>query len=451
MAAIATAPGEAGIAIIRVSGPQALRLADAVFKGPGARPSERPTHTLVNGRILGPTGPLDDVLLLIMRAPRSYTGEDTVEIQCHGGQITARRILQLVLDTGWARPAEPGEFTRRAFLNGRMDLLQAEGVLDLIKAQSDRAARAAMEQLEGRPSRVINGIYDQIMAIAADLEATLDFPDDEIPAGAIPDIVRRMHAVEHDLSGLLETWNEGHLLREGALVVISGRPNAGKSTLMNALLGRPRTIVHHTPGTTRDTIEERLVVDGIPVRLVDTAGLRVAEGDIEREGIRRAEEYIQKADLLIYVVDASQPITQYDKERLAGVDPKKVIVVLNKIDLGMKASPSEICCLRTEQASLIHPSGIEAVSAAIVAALSTRSTSFSDSDFSASDRHRDLILHAKNFLNKATEIISSKCESSILLSAIEIRRSAEQIGGITGREYNEALMDSIFSRFCVGK
>lgn len=422
-----------------------------MFKGPGAPPSERPTHTLVNGRILGPNGPLDDVLLLIMRAPRSYTGEDTVEIQCHGGQITARRILQLVLDTGWARPAEPGEFTRRAFLNGRMDLLQAEGVLDLIKAQSNRAARAAMEQLEGRPSRVINGIYDQIMALAADLEATLDFPDDEIPAGAIPDVVRRMHEVEHDLSDLLATWNEGHLLREGALVVISGQPNAGKSTLMNALLGHPRTIVHHTPGTTRDTIEEHFVAGGMPVRLVDTAGLRLAECDIEREGIRRAEEYIQKADLLIYVVDASQPITQYDKERLASVDPQKTIVVLNKIDLGMKASPTELNGLRTEQASLIHNVGVKMLARNIAEVFSARSSSFSDSDFAASDRHRNLILHAANYLNEANEIINSDCSDCIILAAIEIRRSAEQVGAITGREYSEELMNSIFSRFCVGK
>ncbi len=333
IAALATAPGEAGIAIIRVSGPETYAIADAIFRGRGEPPSRRKPFTFAHGRIVDDQGhSIDDVLMLFMRAPRSYTGEDQVEIHGHGGSISSRRLLRRVLEAG-ARLAEPGEFTRRAFLNDRMDLVQAEAVLDLIKARSERAAKAAVDQLEGNISCLLSSIYDYSIALNADLEATMDFPEDELPEAVMEEILGRLEAVRQRTTALLETWSEGRLLREGALVVIAGQPNVGKSTLMNALLGQSRAIVSDTPGTTRDTIEEGYVLNGIPLRLVDTAGLRDTACDIEREGIRRSRDHLQKADLTIYLLDATLGITPEDQDNLKRLDPVKTLVVWNKMDL----------------------------------------------------------------------------------------------------------------------
>ena len=285
---------------------------------------------------------LDEVLLLIMRSPQSYTAEDVIELQGHGGNVAAKRILRRALDAG-ARMAEPGEFTKRAFINGRIDLLQAEAVLDLVHAGSDRAAAAAIEQLEGKLSCSFNEIYDSLVSVAADLEATLDFPDDELPESTMPELSRRLNDSRIlRIGNLISTWDEGHILREGALVVISGKPNVGKSTMMNTLLGRDRAIVSQIPGTTRDTIEERYVLDGIPLRLVDTAGLRETQCEIEQEGVRRARAQLQKADLHLYLVDASTPLDDDDRDHLAALKSEKCVVVLNKSDLGRVVLPDQI-------------------------------------------------------------------------------------------------------------
>jgi tRNA modification GTPase len=333
IAALATAPGEAGIAIVRISGPETYAIADAIFRGRGEPPSRRKPFTFAHGRIVDAEGhSMDDALMLFMRGPRSYTGEDQVEVHGHGGSISSRRILRRVIEAG-ARLAEPGEFTRRAFLNGRMDLVQAEAVLDLIKARSERAAKAAVDQLKGTISSSLSSIYDDTIALNADLEATMDFPEDELPEAVMEEILGRLEVVRRRTSALLETWSEGRMLREGALVVIAGQPNVGKSTLMNALLGQSRAIVSDTPGTTRDTIEEGYVLNGIPLRLVDTAGLRDTACDIEREGIRRSRDHLQKADLTIYLLDATQGVTPEDEDNLKKLDPAKTLVVWNKMDL----------------------------------------------------------------------------------------------------------------------
>ena len=335
IAAIATPPGEGGVGIIRISGPDVWNIADSVFSAMDEVPvSSREHGTFTYGRIVGTDGTeIDTGLALIMRAPKSYTCEDVVEVQAHGGSVGLRRILRCILEAG-ARMAEPGELTRRAFLNGRIDLVQAEGIFDLIRARSDRAAAAALEQMEGRLSRQFNSVYDAFLEVAANLETTLDFVEDELPDDVFSGIAGLLDHTFENLDRLLDTWDEGRLLREGARVVILGRPNAGKSTLLNALLGFDRAIVSSTPGTTRDTIEEGFVLHGIPLRIIDTAGLRETDCEIEAEGIRRAEAHGEEAHLAIYLIDASRPLHEEDRIRLEKLVPARSVVVLNKTDLG---------------------------------------------------------------------------------------------------------------------
>ncbi|MDD3605078.1 MAG: tRNA uridine-5-carboxymethylaminomethyl(34) synthesis GTPase MnmE, partial [Kiritimatiellae bacterium] len=293
IAAIGTAPGTGGIAVVRVSGPRTMEIADRIVRCSAPRPSMRRTMSVIYGHIAAAAGDVDEVLVLVMKGPGSYTREDMIEIQGHGGRVMAAAVLQAVLDAG-ARLAEPGEFTKRAFLNGRIDLTQAEAVADIVGARSRRAGRAALEQLEGSLSAAVNALYDRLMGIAADMEATLDFPEEDIPEALIQDVPDRISRAVSEMDLLISSWQEGRLLREGALIVISGRTNVGKSTLLNALLDTDRAIVSHIPGTTRDIIEEGLVLDGIPVRLVDTAGLRETSCEIESEGIRRTMRHIAR-------------------------------------------------------------------------------------------------------------------------------------------------------------
>jgi tRNA modification GTPase len=313
IAAIATPPGQGGVGIVRVSGSKVWKIADQIFRS-SETPSKAKGGTFLHGKVIAADGTeIDEALCLIFRAPKSYTGEDTIEIQGHGGPVVLKKILRRCLDAG-ARMAEPGEFTKRAFLNGKMDLVQAEAVADLIHAQSDRAAKAALEQLEGGLSRQFNALYDGLMETAADIETTLDFVEDELPEDVFPSLGKKLDESFQGLENLLATWDEGRLLREGARVVVMGRPNAGKSTLFNALLGSDRAIVTELPGTTRDVIEETLVLDGVPLRVLDTAGLRETECLIEQEGIRRARAHSAAADIAVYLIDSSLPFSKEDEE-----------------------------------------------------------------------------------------------------------------------------------------
>lgn len=450
IAAIATAPGEGGIAIVRVSGPDALKIADTVFRGAEPKPSERPTHMIVHGYVVDvDASEIDDVLLLIMKSPQSYTVEDVIEFQGHGGNVAAKRILRRVLDAG-ARMAEPGEFTKRAFINGRIDLVQAEAVLDLVHAGSERAAAAAVEQLEGKLSASFNELYDSLMCVASDLEATLDFPDDELSASALPELSRRLTDTNQRIAKLLSTWDEGHILREGALVVISGKPNVGKSTMMNTLLGRDRAIVSQLPGTTRDTIEERYVLNGIPLRLVDTAGLRETECEVEQEGVRRARAHIQKADLHLYLVDASRPLNDDDTEHLAKLKTEQCVVVLNKSDLGQTVLPKQIQCPTVVSASLITGDGLDNIRHAMIQKLASGINLSVQPHASISERHRRLLVDAQAEVDEALNLINHD-SAGIVLAADRLRAALEQLGMVTGKVYHEELLTSIFSRFCIGK
>lgn len=434
---------------MRISGPDAFTVADRIFRCRGKPPSARPAGTFAIGHVIDGEQVIDQALLLIMRAPHSYTSEDVVEIQGHGGRQCARRILRCALDAG-ARSADPGEFTQRAFLNGRIDLVQAEAVLDLIHARSERAAAAALDQLEGRLSDRFNALYDDILLIAADIEATLDFPEDELPDTVMPDLIRRTADAVTRMETLIASWDEGHLLRDGALVVISGKPNVGKSTLLNALVGHDRAIVTGTPGTTRDTIEEDLVIGGIPIRLIDTAGLRDTDCEIERIGIQRTRSRMEKADLHIYMVDASQPIDDQEQQVIASLPPNRSLLLLNKIDLTDRLSnlSARVPSIET---SLIQSTYGEQVKEMIRSILAGRMDLEARPHAAISERHRRLLSTAMDELQETRTMLEAGAEDLVALASSRMRTALEQLGAVTGRTYQEELLNNIFSRFCIGK
>lgn len=447
IAAIATPIGEAGIAVVRVSGPESFRVADAVFRGKGPPPSQRRSGTFVHGHVVDGDEVMDEVLLLVMRGRSSYTGEDTVELQGHGGAMPARRVLRRVLQAG-ARMAEPGEFTKRAFLNGRMDLTQAEAVLDLIRARSDRAASAALQQLDGALGRRINDIYDLLMDLAADVEASLDFPEEELPTDVVANLTARVVKVMETLKELFATITEGRLLRDGVRVVIAGRPNAGKSTLLNALLGSDRSIVSHHPGTTRDTIEEQIVIDGVPVCLVDTAGLHDSTCEVEQEGIRRTIKVLQNSDAYLYVVDGSLPCHEEDQRRLIGFPPEQCLIIKNKVDLGDRWNFGDERYV-TVSTVLVSEVGLSDVRRKLSALVARDNALHESTHIVISERHASLIDFSIQHLVQAVSTIDKEYTRD--LAASRIRDALEALGRIVGRVYETDLLNSVFSRFCIGK
>ena len=335
IAAIATPLGEGGLAVVRLSGSQALAVAERSFQpvGPSSRrPTDAATHTIHYGNIVRQGNVVDEVLLSVLRAPRTYTREDVVEITCHGGLLPAKLVLDTLLENG-ARLAEPGEFTKRAFLNGRLDLAQAEAVADLIHSRTDLALAAANEQLAGKLSQRVNQLRDQMVQTLAHIEAHLDFPEEDIAPDTKDQLLTRLERGVAFMDELLRTANEGQILRRGIRAAIVGRPNVGKSSLLNQLLGRDRAIVSPIPGTTRDTIEETASIRGLPVVFVDTAGLREAADDIEVEGVRRSRETLAQAELILHVMDAAAPWTPADEKYLAEFTAQRRILVRNKMDL----------------------------------------------------------------------------------------------------------------------
>ena len=462
IAAIATAPGAAGIAIIRISGPEAFEIADTIFRCKSPAPSQRPAMQVVYGHLTDGQKDMDEALLLPFRAPASYTREDVVELHVHGGSISARTTLQMILQKG-ARLAGPGEFTRRAFLSGRIDLLQAEAVMDLIAAKSQRAASAALEQLEGNLSKSFNTVYDTLIAVAADLEAQLDFDEDELPARATEDLLLRLGLARKQLEALIATWEEGHRLREGTLVVLAGRPNTGKSTLLNLLLGKDRAIVTPIAGTTRDSLEEEVILNGFPLRIVDTAGLRTADCEIEQEGIRRSRALMDQAEIVILLIDASRPLDAEDQALLEACPHENTLVLLNKIDLGQNVSAADIPQKHVVSCSLLQtyaqpfvvppsggpPPGIDACKEALCGMLHL--TPQTESHAVISERHRKMAQATIRAVQQAGNILRQNGESSEMIAALALREGIEQLGQITGRRYHDNLLEAIFSRFCVGK
>ncbi len=448
IAALATAPGEGAISIVRLTGPASLAIADHIFRGKGAPPSQRPAQSFMHGTLISASGLADEVILLIYRAPHSYTREDAIEIQGHGGSVAAKRILRTVLESG-ARMAEPGEFTKRAFLSGRIDLLQAEAVLDLIRARTDRAADAALEQMNGALSSAFNELYDQTLTLASHLEATLDFSEDELPESVIQEGVAQRLSVEAKFKSLLDSWDEGHLLREGALVVISGKPNVGKSTLLNALVGKERAIVNPIAGTTRDTIEEQIVINGFPVRIVDTAGLRETPCEIEKEGVSRAVSAVKHSDCNIYVVDGTIGMDAEDLSNMLSSASNRSIIVLNKFDsTHFKTDQSLLTNRSIINISAQTGEGIDRLKQAITDRLGVSGGSRPHAVIS--ERHRFLLVSAHKDVVEAG-LLLSRLTPEPALAASRLRGALETLGEVTGRIYHDELLNTIFSRFCIGK
>jgi len=448
IAAIATAPGEAGIAVVRISGNKSLSIADK-FLASNKKPSQCKRPALLHGHFRFEDEEIDEVLVLVMPKPKSYTKEDIVEIQCHGGYLVSQRILRCLLAAG-ARMANPGEFTARAFLNGRLDLVQAEAVADLIHAQTERATKSAVEQLKGDLSQKLDLVYANIMDIISDLESGLDFSEEEAPPVPSVYIRNRMTVIQKEIEELISTHDEGTLLREGARVVISGKPNVGKSTLLNKLLDSERAIVSEIPGTTRDTIEERIVLDGFPIILTDTAGLRDTECQIEAEGIRRTMYQIDRANLHIYIIDASIGVTAEDKTFLEKQDPARSILVRNKVDLGTNKT-SEIVKLDCIDAILVDKQGLTEIKDMLKAKLEMHLNVRDEPHSTISERHYKALTIVRCELKEADRLVREIVDGYEVLAVEHLRTAAETIGEILGKNYHQDLLDSVFSKFCIGK
>jgi tRNA modification GTPase len=441
IAALASGGGTSAVALIRLSGPQAEDIADLACKGAATRATER---RATRAKVLDAHGrTIDDVLLTVFRGDRSFTGEPAVEIACHGGRLITRRITERLLECG-ARAAGPGEFTERAFLNGKLDLTQAEAVMDLISAQSDLALRAAHEQLEGGIGRQTAQLREDIIGLVAHLEAWIDFPEEDIDPDTGDLFKARIASVQAGISRLLATAEQGRILREGVRTVICGRPNAGKSSLLNLLLGSERAIVSDEAGTTRDTIEEMIVLDGVPLRLVDTAGLRAEAGGIEREGMRRTLLEAGRADLLLVVRDATVPPAESEVELPNGAS--RLVTVLNKADLGEHPAWSGQDGVRL---SCTTGQGLDDLRESIRGALDLGEADWGEHSVAINTRHRDCLRRATAALTAADHLLEGN--SAPELAAMELREAMEALGEIAGKVDAEEVLGAIFSRFCIGK
>ena len=450
IAAIATPLGEGGLAVIRISGMDALAVADRAFAPVGRsslKPSVAASHTIHYGKIVRRGRQVDEVLVAVMRAPRTYTREDVVEITCHGGILSSKAVLDAVLESG-ARLAEPGEFTQRAFLNGRLDLAQAEAVADLIHSRTELALSAANEQLAGKLSQRINRLRDDLINMLAHVEAHLDFPEEDIAPDTHDQLLARMEKGLAFVGRLLATANEGQILRQGVRAAIVGRPNAGKSSLLNQLLGRDRAIVSAIPGTTRDTIEETANVRGFPVVFVDTAGLRQAQDEIEGEGIRRSHEALDRAELILHVIDVSQEFSGVDEDYLARFAGKKRIIVCNKVDLPARLDTARFG-RKVVGLSCLTGQGIEALKDAIKDLVWEGEIKAEMLEVMINSRHQNALSRAQVALQRTLDEMRSG--ATLELVALELRIAVNAVGEVVGKTATEDLLDAIFSQFCIGK
>ena len=454
IAAISTPLGEGGIGIVRMSGPRALEIADRIFVSrDGSMPSRYKTYTVHYGHVTRDENRrIDEVILTVMRAPKTYTKEDVVEINCHGGPGALKETLELILASG-ARIAEPGEFTKRAFLNGRIDLVKAEAVLDIIKARTDSSLRLAMSQLDGALSKDVNAILERLSAILSRVEAAIDFPDEEIEIMKEGDLYNMLGDVKSGLERLLATADHGIVLREGVLATICGKPNVGKSSLMNLLLRRDRVIVTPIPGTTRDAVEEMINLRGFPLRLVDTAGIHRTKDPLNLEGIARSRGYLEKADVALFVLDGSSPIEGADLAIAELVKGKKVLAVINKSDLPQKIDERDVKnILDTEfivNVSVLERRKIDLLEEAMLKMLAFGGVVQNEGAMVANMRHKVLLEGCLRHVLGSMGSIDGNVPVEFI--AQDLKEAIYQLGLITGRSVSDDILDRIFSEFCVGK
>ncbi|MFZ5353903.1 MAG: tRNA uridine-5-carboxymethylaminomethyl(34) synthesis GTPase MnmE [Bacillota bacterium] len=453
IAAIATAPGEAGIGIVRISGDKAVDILDSIFKAKSKiYVKDIPSRKVTFGYIFDDNRIVDEVLAIVMKAPYSYTTEDVVEIHCHGGIVPIRKIMELVLHNG-AVLAEPGEFTKRAFLNGRIDLTQAEAVIDVITSKTENGLNAAVNQLEGSLSDEIKRIMDNLLAAIAHIEASIDFPEHDIEEVTSESIKELLKKSEKSVRELIDSFEEGRIVKDGLSTAIIGRPNVGKSSLLNVLLKYNRAIVTDIPGTTRDIIEEYLNIGGVLIKLIDTAGIRETEDIVEKIGVERTKEAIKEAELIIFVIDMSEELLDEDKEILSYIKDKKVVVAANKIDAGRKAD-IDFIYERFGKNNVIEMSvknsmGIQELEKHIKEMVYHGNVSVRNNRMVTNIRHKDLLDKAIESIKKA--IASIDAGVPVDLVSVDIKDSWSKLGSITGDTVDEDIVTEIFSKFCIGK
>lgn len=456
IAAISTPMGEGAIAIVRISGDEAVQIADRLFRAPSEkRLAEAPSHTIHYGHLVDPsTGEtVEEIMVSLMKAPKTFTREDVVELNCHGGLVSVNRVLRLVLQFG-ARLAEPGEFTKRAFLNGRIDLSQSEAVMDLIRAKTDRAMNVALNQMEGKLSRLINELRQALLETLAQVEVNIDYPEyDDVEEMTIPLMIEKGQWVKSEIERLLATSSQGRILREGLSTVIIGRPNVGKSSLLNNLVQENKAIVTDIAGTTRDIIEEYVNVKGVPLKLVDTAGIRETEDLVERLGVERSRQVLKDADLVVLLLNGSEKITIEDERLLKTIRTMDAIIVVNKTDLPQQLDRSYVQQLvgdkRIITTSILQDEGVEELEQTIADMFFGGGVESQDPTYVSNERHIALLHQAKTSIEDA--VTAAEARVPIDMIQIDITRTWELLGEIVGDTVQDSLITELFSKFCLGK
>jgi len=452
IAAIATSIGEGGISIIRVSGDKSISIIDNIFIGKNNRKlNDLKSYTMRYGHIIDKNGSkLDEVIISYMKGPKSFTAEDTIEVNCHGGVVGTNRILQEIIRAG-ARMAEPGEFTKRAFLNGRIDLSEAEAVIDIIRAKTELSMKSALMQSEGSISREIKTIRNKLLSVIASIEVTVDYPEEDIEEVTAEKVNEDVALIINEIDILLSTADEGKILREGLSTVIVGKPNVGKSSLLNALVKEKRAIVTDVPGTTRDAIEEYISIEGIPVKIVDTAGIRETEDIVEKIGVQTSKDKINEADLVILILDSSMKLTHEDREIIEYIKEKKYIVLLNKSDLGGKIEKGELKSLKSKyitNISIKTGQGLNLVTENIKE-LFFKGEIKTEGVFVTNIRHKEALIRARENLEASLNALEHTL--AIDLASIDIRNAWMNLGEISGEVLEEDIIHKIFAEFCLGK
>lgn len=456
IAAISTPMGEGAIAIVRLSGDEAVAIADKIFRSPGGKSlTTKASHTIHYGHLVDPktNEVVEEVMLSLMRGPKTFTREDVIEINCHGGLVSVNRVLKLVLTNG-ARLAEPGEFTKRAFLNGRIDLSQAEAVMDLIRAKTDRAMNVALGQMDGKLSRLIGDLRQALLETLAQVEVNIDYPEyDDVEEMTVPVLVEKCTWVRNEISKLLQTSSQGKILREGLSTVILGRPNVGKSSLLNSLVQENKAIVTDIAGTTRDIIEEYVNVRGVPLRLVDTAGIRETEDIVERIGVERSREALRGADLILFVLNYAEELTVEDERLFETIKAMDYIVIVNKTDLPQKIDLAQVKELagnrRVVTTSLLQEEGIAELEEAIAALFFEGQIEAGDLTYVSNARHIALLHQAQATVEDA--LAAAQAGVPVDMVQIDVTRTWELLGEIIGDTVQESLINQLFSQFCLGK